>query len=112
MFKEYFEKLLKQLSIDYNCDPSDFKEAQNVITLPALNEGRRSYSPGMPFLEMATCGENAVFMADECLHDFLHDLIKDTEGHHLFEHETLPKLDEELKRYGYQMNPTHHMFLP
>ena len=112
MFKKYYEKLLKQLSVDYNCKPSDFKAAQNVITVPALNEGRRSYSPGMPFLEMVTCGENAVFMADETLHDFLRGLIKDTEGHHMFEHETLPKLDEELKRYGYQMNPTHHMFLP
>lgn len=111
MFKKYYEKLLKQLSVDYNCKPSDFKAAQNVITVPALNEGRRSYSPGMPFLEMVTCGENAVFMADETLHDFLRGLIKDTEGHHMFEHETLPKLDEELKRYGYKLNPTHHMFL-
>ena len=75
MFKKYYEKLLKQLSVDYNCKPSDFKEAQNVITVPALNEGRRSYSPGMPFLEMATLGGNAVIMADPCLHPFLRELI-------------------------------------
>ena len=34
------------------------------------------------------------------------------EGHRLFEFENLLKLNEELKQYGYQMNPTHHMFLP
>ncbi len=112
MFSKYFEKLLAQLAIDLNCTPADFRTRQNVITPPALNEGRRNYSPGKPFLQMATCGVNTVIMADECLHDFLCSLIKDVEGHRLFEFGNLLKLDEELKRYGYRMNPTHHMFLP
>ena len=112
MFKEYYGKLLKQLSIDLNCDPSDFRAAENIIAAPALNEGRRSYNPGMPFLQMATCGPNTVIMADECLHGFLRDLIRDAEGHRLFEFRTLSKINEELKHYGYRMNSTHHMFLP
>ncbi len=112
MFKEYYEKLLKQLSIDYNCTSSDLKVKENIITMPALNAGRRSYSPGKPFLQMVTTGMNAVIMADECLHEFLYDLTKDVEGHHLFEFDNLLKLNEELKQYGYQINPTHHMFLP
>ncbi len=112
MFREYYEKLLKQLSIDFNSTSSDFRAKENIITLPALNEGRRSYSPGKPFLQMATCGTNTVIMADECLHEFLRELIKDTEGHRLFEFDILMKINEELKRYGYRLNPTHHMFLP
>ncbi len=112
MFKTYYEKLLKQLAIELNCAPSDFHERENILTLPALNEGRRSYSPGKPFLQMATCGVNTVIMADECMHEFLRELIKDVEGHHLFEFENLNKINEELRRYGYHMNPTHHMFLP
>ena len=112
MFKKYYEKLLLQLSVDYNCSPSDFRANENTITISSLNEGRRSYSPGNPFLQMATAGMNTVIMADKCLHAFLNDFVKDKEGHHLFEFDNLLKLNEELKRYGYQMNPTHHMFLP
>lgn len=112
MFKEYYEKLLAQLSLDINCTPEDLRAKENIITVSALNDGRRSYSPGKPFLQMATCGVNTVIMADECLHGFLHDMVKNVEGHHLFEFDNLMKLNEELGKYGYKMNPTHHMFLP
>ncbi len=111
MFKDYYKKLLKQLAVEFNCSPSDFLAKENVITMPALHEGRRIYSSGKPFLQMATCGVNTVIMADECLHEFLREWMKDTEGHHLFEFK-MPDLNEELKKYGYKMNPTHHMFLP
>ncbi|MBR1772721.1 MAG: GNAT family N-acetyltransferase [Eubacterium sp.] len=112
MFDKYYGKLLKQLSIDYNCTSENFLSADNVITISALNEGRRSYSPGHPFLEMVTLGRSAVIMADTCLHRFLQDFALDKEGHRLFELDNLMKLNEELKPFGYQMAPTHHMFLP
>ena len=112
MFREYYEKLLLQLSVDYNCTPAEFRAKEMVITISALHEGRRSYSPGKPFLKMATLGGNTVIMADERLHGFLYDLVKDMEGHRLFELENLITLNEELKQYGYRIAPTHHMFLP
>lgn len=83
-----------------------------MITISTLNEGRRSYSPGKPLLEMATLGGNTVITADVVLHDFLQELVRDTEGHRLFEIDNLIKLNKEFKAYGYQMAPTHHMFLP
>ena len=97
--------------MDLNCAPSDFHAKENIITKSAWIEGRRNYGPDL-FLQMATCGVNTVIMADERLHEFLREWVKDEGGHHLFEFENLPKLDEELKRYGYQINPTHHLFLP
>lgn len=112
MFKAYYEKLLKQLAIEFNCNPMDFRARENIVTAPVLNEGRRNYSPGKPFLQMATCGPNTVITADACLHDFLRSLVKDVEGHHLFELDNLSKINKELDKYGYRMNPTHHMFLP
>ena len=112
MFKNYQEKLLKQLSLDLNCKPEDFFRKENVINASAFNEGRRKYSPGAPFLEMATLGGNAVITADVCLHEFLHDMVRDMEGHWLFELGNLIKLNNKLKTYGYLMAPTHHMFLP
>lgn len=75
-FKEYYEKLLEQLSIDYNCNPADLQANENIITISALNERRRSYSPGKPLLQMVTLGMNTVIMADECLHDFCKTLSK------------------------------------
>ena len=112
MFKKYYERLLHQLAIDYNCSVEDFYSKNNIITVSALNDGRRSYSPGKPFLQMMTLGGNTIIMADECLHEFLRHFTRDVEGHHLFEFDNLTRLNEELKKYGYQMNPTHHMFLP
>lgn len=112
MFKEYYDKLLQQLSLDLNCTPADLRAKENIITVSKLNKGRRSYSPGKPFLQMATVGGNTVIMANECLHEFLNGFIRDVEGHHLFEFDNLTKLNEELKQYGYTIAPTHHMFLP
>ena len=96
-FKEYYEKLLEQLSIDYNCTPADLQANENIITISALNERRRSYSPGKPFLQMVTLGMNTVIMADECLHDFLQNFIQTVDGHHLFEFDNLTKLNRELQ---------------
>lgn len=112
MFIEYREKLLAQLALEFNCTPADLQAKENIVTLPALKEGRRRYSSHMPFLQMVTLGGNTVIMADECLHPFLHSLIGKVEGHFLFELDNLTKLNGELRKYGYQMNPTHHMFLP
>ncbi len=112
MYRDYEERLLAQLSIELNCSREDLLAGDNRITLPKMNEGRRSYSPGRPFLQMATLGNNAVIMADECLHGFLREFVKDVEGHCLLEWDCLLLLNEELKAYGYRLNPSHHMFLP
>ena len=112
MMNEYYKRLLNQLSLDYNCTPDDLRAKENIITVSKLNDGRRRYSPDTPFLQMSTLGGNTVIMADECLHEFLRTFTKDLEGHRLFELGNLDKLNEELKQYGYQMAPTHHMFLP
>ena len=112
MYREYYKKLLQQLAIDYNCTPVDFRAGKSIVTRSELREGRRSYSPGRPFLEMATLGGNTVVMADECLHGFLNRLLRNAEGYRLFELDNLIRLNEELKKYGYRMAPTHHMFLP
>ena len=112
MFRKYHEMLLRQLSVDYNCTPEDLRAKENIVTVSEQKEGRRIYSRGKPFLQMATLGGNTVIMADECLHGFLGNFARDVEGHRLFEFNRLTELNEELKKYGYRMNPTHHMFLP
>lgn len=108
----YTEQLKRQLAIDFNCAPDDFERTENVLTLSALNEGRRMYSDEKYFFQMATMGGNAVLSADEALHPFLREFMADKAGHWLFEQEKLAVLERELNKYGYRLCRTHHMYLP
>ena len=53
-----------------------------------------------------------VVSADEKLHDFLHDFIKNKTGHWLFEYPNLRKVGRKLEVLRKQLMPTFHMFLP
>lgn len=105
-------KLFKLLSLEFNCSPEDFTKSENILTVSAINEGRRIYSPEKYFFHMVTTGRNAVVTADECLHPFLSEYIKSREGHMLFEMPNLMPLEKELNKFGRTMSQTHHMFLP
>lgn len=108
----YQEKLYHLLSKEFNCSPADFTKQENILTVSALQDGRRMYSAEKYFFHMVTLGGNAVLTADECLHPFLKDFIKDRMGHWLFEIPNLLPLEKELNRFGYTLTQTHHMFLP
>ena len=111
-FRDYYEKLLDQLALELNCAPADLRCEENTVTFTEFREGRRRYHPGMPFLQMATAGRGAVISADGQMHDFLRELVKDKEGHRLFELGDLARIDTELRKYGWELRSTHHMFLP
>lgn len=108
----YTEKLLKLLSLEYNCSPEAFTDEQNIITESALIGGRRMYGNEKYFFHMVTLGGNAVITADPCLHPFLDGFIKDKTGHWLFEVPNLLHIEKELNKYSYSLTQSHHMFLP
>lgn len=108
----YREKLYELLSKEFNCTPADFAKKENILTLSALREGCRMYSQEKYFFHMVTTGGNAVLTAEECLHPFLQEFMKDRTGHWLFEIPNLLPLEKELNRFGYTLTQTHHMFLP
>ena len=112
MTENYTERLLELLSLDYNCSPEDLLRSENVLTVSALREGRRQYSPERAFFSMVTLGRNAVVTADEQLHPFLSEFLKRVEGHWVFEFHNLVEIDRELSRFGYTLTHTHHLFLP
>lgn len=109
---DYTTKLKLLLSKELNCQPSDFDLQNNVVTISELCEGRRMYSPEKYFFHMVTMGRNAVITADECLHGFLKKYAENTTGHRLFEIPNLLLIENELKKYGYTLTTTYHMFLP
>ncbi len=108
----YTYLLYQQLALEFNCAIEDFTKAENVLTISALHEGRRIYSPEKYFFHMVTTGNNAVVTADECLHPFLQEFINNRTGHWLFEIPNLMPLEKELNRFGYSLTGTYHMFLP
>ncbi len=107
-----FFELRTLLATEYNCKPGDFLRRDNVLTTTALHEGRRQYSSEPYFFHMATLGGNAVITAEECLHPFLQEFMKERPGHWLFELPNLLPLERELNRFGYTLTQTYHMFLP
>ncbi len=109
---KHIEELKKLLALELNCSPEDFCGDANIITLPALNDGRRMYQQEPYFFHMATLGGNAVMTTDECLHDFLRSWSADRTGHWLFEQPNLLPLEKELNRHGYTLSQSYHMFLP
>lgn len=112
MLQGYREQLYKLLSREYNCTTEDFYKQENVLTVSELQEGRRMYSKEKYFFHMATLGGNAVLTAEECLHPFLREFIKNRQGHWLFELPNLLPLEQELNRFGYTLTQSYHMFLP
>ena len=110
-YPDYLSELKKLLSKDLNCAESDFDKEENILTLPALNEGRRVYSKEKDFFRMATLGTNAVISANEALFPFLKEFINTKKGSRLFDHPNLNLIEKELNKYGYTLYYPHHMFL-
>ncbi len=109
---DYKTELIKLLSLEFNCKPADFEASDNILTVSKLHEGRRMYSPEKYFFHMVTTGSNAIVTADECLHPFLKDFISGKTGHWLFEIPKLILIEQELRKFGYTLTTTYHMFLP
>ncbi len=110
--KQIFELVKKQLSYEFNCNPEDFFKDENIITKAVMHEKRRKFSDKEFFLQMATFGNNTVISANEKIHPWLREWQKDNRGFWLFEQNHYFELETELRKYGYKMALTHHMFLP
>lgn len=111
---QYSKELTKLLAREYNCSPEDFlrPEKENVLTVSALKRGRRMYSKKKYFFHMCTLGGNAVITADERLHPFLSEFMREKAGYWLFEMSNLHPLEAELNRFGQTLTDSYHMFLP
>ncbi|MBP5608551.1 MAG: GNAT family N-acetyltransferase, partial [Lachnospiraceae bacterium] len=105
-------RIKEQLAFEFNCRPEDFDRDENVITKSCLHEKRRQFSKEPFFLQMATFGRNAVISADEEIHPWLNEWVKGKNGFWLFEQHNFFELESELRKHGFKMALTHHMFLP
>ena len=111
-YEKINEVVRTQLSFEFNCDPEDFKKSGNSVTSSVVHEKRRKFSEKAFFIRMATFGAGTVISADERLHPWLNEWIKGKDGIWLFEQHNFYELECEVRKHGYKMALTHHMFLP
>lgn len=111
-FSEHSTALRALLSLEYNCNATDFTKPENILTHSVLHEGRRVYGTEPYFFHMATTGGNAVITANNVLHPFLRTWMQGKVGYRLFEIPNLLPLERELNQYHYTLTATYHMFLP
>ena len=110
--EEIYQKIKEQLSLEFNCAPEDFEKTENTISSAVLHEKRRKFSEKPFFLQMATFGRGTVISADESIHPWLTKWVDGKTGFWLFEQHNFYDLEQELRKHGYKMSLTHHMFLP
>lgn len=110
--EEIYKKMKEQLSLEFNCAPEDFEKTENTISSAVLHEKRRKFSEKAFFLQMATFGRGTVISADESIHPWLTKWVDGKNGFWLFEQHNFYDLEQELRKHGYKMSLTHHMFLP
>ena len=109
---DIFSITREQLALELNCKAADFLKEENIITAAVLHEKRRKFSEKPFYLQMATFGNNAVISADEEMHQWLKKWANGKRGFWLFEQHNFFELECELRKHGYKMADTHHMFLP
>ena len=109
---EIEEKIKSQIALEFNCAPQDFDKSENTITAACLNPNRRKFSDKPFFLQMTTFGKGTVISADPIIHPWLTEWVKGKQGIWLFEQHNYYELECELRKHGYKMALTHHMFAP
>ena len=112
MYEVLADEVKTQLAYEFNCAPDVFSKDESTITTSILHEKRRKFSEELFFIQMATFGKGTVISADESIHPWLHEWVKDKNGIWLFEQHIFFDLETEVRKYGYKMAHTHHMFLP
>ena len=107
---------MRQLAIEYSCEPDAFACDENIITISATNEGRRIYRLGASFLSFVCFGRGAVVTADKRIHGWLREYLGSEDnpikGQELFEHERWLTINSECEKYGKTLMSTFHMQLP
>ena len=109
--QEIMDIVKKQIAIEYNCSVNDLSSSNNIVNVSKDIEEGRHFINGRFFFQMATFGDNAVITANESIHNWLKEYVKNKKGHTLFEHNNLLEIEKKLNYYNKKLYHTHHMFL-
>ena len=110
--KDILVNVKKQLTKDYNCSINDFNNKNNLITDMKLLEGRRQYSNDEEILKILIFDGKAIVCADECIKEWCVENLSNIPGEWMYLYSVLRRIDNKLNEFGYEIDNTHHYYLP
>jgi len=101
-----------QLAKDYNCKLGDFFKEGNTLTSNDLQEGSRPCTSEDCMLKVVCIEGRAIFSAHDHLKAWLDKDFLGKDAAWLFDFGNLRLIDQELKKYGQQIDQVPQYYLP
>ena len=105
-------KVKEQLAKDYNCTIDDFNNNENLITDLKVIDDSRKYNDDREILKILIFNGKLVISADKCIKNWCEENFKLFPGEWLFLYSVLRRIDKKLNEFGYEIEDTHHYYLP
>lgn len=111
--REYIlNKAKEQLAIDYNCNVEDFDNNENIITNLNITKECRKDTEDKEILKILIINGKAVICSDECIKDWCIKELSNFPAEWMFLYSVLRRIDRKLNEFGYEIDNTHHYYLP
>ena len=112
MNEDIIFRVKEQLSKDYNCTIEDFNNQNTLITDKKIIEGIRKYNDEDEILKIIIFNGKAIISADKCIKEWCIKNLSRFSGAWMFLYSNLRKIDKKLNEFGYEIDNTHHYYLP
>lgn len=106
------ETVKEQFAKDYNCTTHDFNNRNNLVTDLKAIKGRRIYTNEKEILKILIFEGKAIICADECIKEWCINNLSNTSAEWFYLYPVLRKIDNKLNEFGYEIDNTHHYYLP
>lgn len=109
---DIIEKVKEQFAKDYNCSIEDFNNRNNLVTDMKTIKGRRVYTNEKEILKILIFEEKAIICADECIKEWCINNLSNIPAKWFYLYSVLRRIDNKLNEFGYEIDNTHHYYLP
>lgn len=101
-----------QLTLDYNCQLSDFEKRENTIVENRLITGRRIYESDGCFFKAVCFGDVAIISTSPQMIPWCQENLVKKNAAWLFQYPKLRAIDNKLQEFGHEIADVHHYYLP
>lgn len=112
MKEDILYKVKDQLAKDYNCSIKDFNNKYNLITDIKEVKGSRKYTEDKEIIKILIFNGKLVISADKSIKVWCKENLLNLPGEWMFLYSVLRKIDKKTNEFGYEIENTHHYYLP
>ena len=112
MKEDIIYKIKDQLAKDYNCSIKDFDNKDNLITDIEEVKGSRKYTEDKEIIKILIFNGKLVISADRSIKEWCKENLLNLPGEWMFLYSVLRKIDKKINEFGYEIDNTHHYYLP